>query len=324
MIVTAVGNYPRTALKAGGLSVRRTMVAYDRGKATLDDVHKAEDSVTREVIREQAEAGLDLVTDGQIRWDDAQTYFARHLDGFEIEGLIRYFDTNTYYRQPAATGPIKWTTSICRRDYQFAVDCGPKPVKPVVTGPYTLARLSRNAYYPDLRSFVLDLARALNQEARDLAALKPSVIQFDEPAILQHKEDWPLFAEAMSVLTEGVTVPTALVTYFGDVSGLAPDLWRLPFQTFGLDFVMGSRNFELLDGFPSDRTLGLGIVDARNTKLEAVDQIVAAVRQVSGRIGLDRLQVHPSCGLEFLPRDRAKTKITRMAEAVRHAEEVLA
>ena len=78
----------------------------------------------------QAEAGIELVTDGQIRWEDEATYLAGAMEGVELNGLIRLFDTNTYYRQPFVEGPVKWRAPITVRDYLFAREKSSRPVKP--------------------------------------------------------------------------------------------------------------------------------------------------------------------------------------------------
>ena len=105
MKLTAVGAYPKITEGPEGQRLRRAIARSDRGDITPEDLARVEDDVTREVIEQQVAAGLDIVTDGMIRWDDGQTYIARKLEGFEATGLLRYFDTNTYYRQPVATGP---------------------------------------------------------------------------------------------------------------------------------------------------------------------------------------------------------------------------
>ena len=283
-----------------------------------------QDEVTEEVIGEQVEAGIDLVSDGQVRWDDGQTYFARGIEGFTVTGLLRYFDTNTYYRQPVATDRLAWREAITVSDYRHASGCSARPVKPVITGPYTLARLSRSEHHADVRGMALELAEALNQEARELERSGATVIQFDEPAILQHPEDFPVFQEAMQRLTQGLTATLALYTYFGDVAGLYPRLFDLPFQVYGLDFVAGPANWNVVREVPDGVCLGMGVVDARNTRLESVEEIVESVRWAKGRVSLERVYVNPSCGLEFLPRDRAYQKLVRLVEGVNRAEEVLA
>lgn len=324
MITTVVGNYPKIPPSGPGVSnLRSSIHLFDEGKISLAQLHQVQDQNTIDVINEQVRAGTDLVTDGQVRWDDAQTYLAGRIEGFTLSGLVRWFDTNTYYRQPICRRKLAWKGPISVRDYKFAAEHSPRPVKAVITGPYTLARLSTNTHYNDFRSLALDLAQALNQEAQALQKAGATIIQFDEPAILRNKGDFGLFREAMASLTAGLTVKTALYTYFGDISGLYPDFLRLPFQVFGLDFVTGQAHWSLLRDFPSDRELGLGIVDARNTRMETVEEIVQAVQRISKVVPPSRLYVNPSCGLEFLPRSSAYQKLARMAEGARKAQEVL-
>lgn len=323
MITTVVGNYPKISPRAKAPSLRSAIARFEVGRITEEELHQVEDEVTKEVIQEQVEAGIDLVTDGQIRWEDGQTYFARAIQGFYIDGLTRYFDTNTYYRQPIPQARLEWKGPITVKDFLFAQANSPRPVKPVVTGPYTLARLSQLGCYGDLRSLVLDLAEILNQEALALQGAGATIIQFDEPAILRHKQDFPLLYEASRILTRGLTVKTALYTYFGDVSGIHIQFFQLPFQVFGLDFVMGRANYELIRDLPREKELAAGIVDARNTRMESVEEIGGAIRRISAFVPLDRLYVNPSCGLEFLPRLNAQAKLARLVEGARKAQEVL-
>ena len=323
MITTVVGNYPKIGPGTKAPSLRNAISQFDHGRITIEQLHQVEKQVTQEVIQEQIDAGIDLVTDGHVRWDDGQTYFAQRIKGFGINGLIRYFDSNTYYRHPIAEGELVWDGPITVDDFTFAKTHSTRPVKAVITGPYTLARLSQQGRYPDLRSLVLDLSHVLNREALALQEAGAPVIQLDEPAILAHKEDFPLLQEASEVVTRGISTKTELCTYFRDVSGLAPDLYHLPFQVFRLDFAWGPGNFDLLDGFPPDKELGMGLLDARNTRLEPVDEIVEAVRRVSTHVSLDRVQLSPSCGLDFLPRQNARQKLARMVEGARRVQEVL-
>ncbi|MBI4298793.1 MAG: methylcobamide--CoM methyltransferase [Chloroflexi bacterium] len=323
MIATVVGNYPKIGVDAQSPNLRSAISRFDSGQITEEELHRIEDEVTKGVIEEQLEAGLDMITDGQIRWEDGQTYFAGKIQGFRITGLIRYFDTNTYYRQPIAEERLQWQGPISLRDYRFAASISSKPVKAVITGPYTLAKLSKGPFYNDFKSLVMSLADILNQEAKALAQAGASVIQFDEPAILNNKGDFPLFQEAMNVLIRGVSSKTALYTYFGDISDLHPGFFELPVHILGLDFVVGTRNWAFLKDFPTDKELGLGIIDARNTKLETVEKIIEAIERASKHVSLNRLHINPSCGLEFLPRSNAYSKLVRMVEAAARAKELL-
>jgi len=323
LITTMVGNYPKISPDSKAPSLRAAITRHDAGRITGDELRKVEEEVTKEVIQDQIDAGIDLVTDGHIRWDDGQTYFARGIDGFTINGLIRYFDTNTYYRHPVPEKALESQGPIAVKDYEFAAANSARPVKAVIPGPYTLARLSQLGCYGDLASLVKDLVPILNKEALALQKAGASVIQFDEPAILKHKEDIDLFAGAIEGVTQGVTATTAVYTYFQDVQGIQGRLFELPVNIIGMDFVVGLANFDLIQTFPSDKMLACGIVDARNTRLETVEEIVSDIERISKSVSLDRLYVNPSCGLDFLPRPSARAKLARLAEGVKKAQEVL-
>ena len=320
MRTTAVGHYPKIPNRPRPARLRRAIARLDRGEITAEELARVQDEVTIEVIAEQVEAGLDVITDGQIRWDDDQTYIARRLEGFEIGGLIRYFDTNTYYRQPNVVGPVRWREPILVRDYEFAAHHSEKPVKALITGPYTLAALSSDSHYGDRRRLVLDLAEALHQEALALAAAGAPIIQVNEPAILRHKEDAPLLQEALVRMLDAVGTETALYTWFGEADGILPQLMELPVDVIGLDFVWGPGNWEALKRTVFTKGLGFGIVDARNTKMESVDEIAERIRRVGEFVAAERLYVNPSCGLEYLPREVAFEKLKRLVEGVRAAE----
>ena len=323
MIATVVGSYPKVPNRPRPARLRNAINRFDRGDVTEAELRGVEDEVTIEALEEQAEAGLDLVTDGQIRWEDEQTYLARKLSGVSINGLIRWFDTNMYYRQPVIEGEIAWREPITVRDYAFAAEHSSKPVKAVLTGPYTLARLSVDQHYGTVTGAAQGFAEALNQEARALQDAGASSIQFNEPAILQYKDDFADFAANCSRLVDGLTTETLLYLYFGDVEGIYPQILELPFDLIGLDFVMGPANEALLRRTPFTKKLGLGIVDARNTRLEKPEQIAERIKTLGEGLEPERVHVSPSAGLEFLPREVAQEKLRRLAQGVRLAEGVL-
>src|SRR5437867_3624383 len=142
MQTTVVGNYPKIPNRPRPARLRVAINKRDRGEITSEDLARIADEVTIEVMQEQADAGIGVITDGQVRWDDDHTYVMRSLAGVQIGGLQRYLDTNTYYRQPEVLGPISWQQPILVNDFQFAQQHSPKPLKAIVPGPYTLAALS--------------------------------------------------------------------------------------------------------------------------------------------------------------------------------------
>ncbi|HYH27278.1 MAG TPA: methylcobamide--CoM methyltransferase [Actinomycetota bacterium] len=323
--VTVVGSYPKPPVEGGEFTLRKTRQAIDRGDATWEDVEKAQDSLAREVIEEQERAGIELVTDGQVRWDDGQTRFAEGLEGFTIGGLIRYFDNNTYFRQPTIKGQVSRKGPIVVDEFKKAEEASSVPVKAVITGPYTLAALSVDEFYNDGNALLEDLTRAMNEEARDLVAAGATVIAFDEPALARvpgHRPgDLELFAAVAPKLVDGVQATTVLQTYFGDIADHGADYFRLPFDVFGLDLVAGPGNRDAIGDLPPEKTLQGGIVDARNTKLEPVDSVVATIRDLANTVGPDRLWISPSSGLEYLPREAAERKCRRLAEAAKKYRE---
>jgi len=349
MHTTAVGNYPKignrrdegqqtgapvafnpnatsittaTATEIATLptNLRRAIALFDEGKLTAEQLAEVSSNVTAVVIKEQEEAGLDLVTDGHIRWADDQTYLANGIEGFTVSGLIRYFDSNTYYRQPVASGKLTRKGSILLKDYQYAVSVASKPVKVSCDGPYTLARLSQDEFYGgDIKAMALDLAAILNAEAKELLDAGCPLVQFDEPSILRNKGDWELFKEVMTRLTEGLDqAKLALYTYFGDATGLH-GYFDLPFAIFGLDLTptYGKANWGLINEFPQHKTLAAGIVDARNTKLESAEQVAELIARLPENINRETLYINPNSGLEFLPRERAQEKLANMVKGAK-------
>jgi len=112
LITTVVGNYPKIGPGTKVPNLRTAISRGDCGEMTPEQIQGVKAEVTAEVIGDQIRAGIDLVTDGLIRWDDGQTYLARAISGFSFTGLIRYFDTNTYFRQPVVDGLLKWSAPI--------------------------------------------------------------------------------------------------------------------------------------------------------------------------------------------------------------------
>lgn len=318
MKTTVVGSYPRIGDARDEQKLRRALARFDRGAITQEELRAVEDEVVREVVAEQVAAGIDLVADGLVRWYDAQSHFAKHLRGFEVDGLVRYFDTNTYYRQPVAVAPVRWTAPFLVPDWRAAQDASDRPVKAILTGPYTLAVLSRNKAYPSVRDLVLDLADAEAQEVRALVEAGVRHIQVNEPAITRDPDDVGLVEDGIEILARRKgPAELHLFTFFGDVAQAFESLESFPVDVIGLDLVQGFRTWEVLRRAGSDRRLALGLIDARNTKLEDPRAIAAKVSELASVVDLNGCYLSPSNGLEFLPRDRAREKLRVVVEAAR-------
>ena len=205
MFATLVGAYPRTPLPGHPFRLRAAYGQLERGEIDAAGFRSVQDDLIRELVAEQEAAGLEPLTDGGIRAEDPLTYVARGLEGFEISGLLRYFDTNTYFRQPRAIAEPRWTRPITVEDWRFAASTTKKAVKQNVIGPYTLGRLSDAGEIAQQR-LTLALAEALNHELHALAAAGCPLIQVDEDGatlIGEDREQRALFREAQRILLDG-------------------------------------------------------------------------------------------------------------------------
>jgi 5-methyltetrahydropteroyltriglutamate--homocysteine methyltransferase len=317
-----VGSYPKPPDEGEPFLLRRALHALDRGEASREDVTEAVQKLTSEIIAEQEAAGIDIVTDGHAGWPDLLRPFAESWAGFEIGGLLRWFDNNTYYRRPVCVGPVEWRGPTSVEAFRYASSVGTHPVKAVVPGPVTFARLSLDEHYGDHGQFVMAVAQVLAQEVFELAAAGARYIQIDEPALLFAPEDASLAQTALGVaLADVASAEITLATYFGDALELGSRLFELPGDVVALDLISGPANLELLKQAPRGTKVQAGIVNARNTKLESVDDLVATVDALETQIDDVDLRISPSAGLEFLPREKARAKLERLAEVARKVRE---
>lgn len=318
---TVVGSYPKPPDEGAPFRLRRALHARDRGEASDEDVRVAQDELVKEVVAEQEGAGVDIVTDGQVRWDDIVTPFAVNMSGFEIGGLMRFFDNNVYYRRPICTGPIEWRGPSSVDAFRFARSVAAAPVKAVIPGAVTLARLSEDDYYRDHARFVLAIARVLAQEAFELMAAGCAHIQVDEPSLLNAPEDLSLAKEALELVTAELRdTEVTLATYFEDAKRLGASLFDLPADVLALDFASGEENSSLVaEG--RGKKIQAGVVDARNTRLEDPADLARTLSKLADEVGAEKLRAAPSCGLEFLPREKARAKLHLLVEAARGGDD---
>lgn len=319
MITTVVGNFPKVAESKYGTAVIGAINNWQRQALSDDGLEKVFQDVTRAVIKEQEEAGIDLLTDGQIRWEDLIRPLAEGIEGFKIEGMLeRFFDNNVYYRRPILHKTPARRRPIFLGDYLFAKSCTTKPIKVVLPGPYTVVMLSEDRYYKNVQPFLRSIAEILNEEARALAQAGALVIQFDEPALGFGKPPLKQVVEAMNIATQGVKAKTALYTYFGSLNGTLDALQACRVDLLGVDVVSDPRAISAIKKQKKwTKELALGCLDARNTKLESVTELHALFDVMKKLVPEDRLYVNPNCGLEFLPYEQARQKLNRLVEAVR-------
>lgn len=311
LILSTAGSYPRIGDGPDLQRHRRAYAQRERGDISAEEFRKVEDEVVAGVIREQIEAGIEVVTDGLIRWYDPYSHFARGLEGVEINGLLRLFDTNCYFRQPVVKGRLRRRGPILLPEYEFARSVSSRPVKPVLTGPYTLARGSIvEAGYRSVHELALAYAEVLAAEVGELSRAGAQLIQLDEPAIVRHPEDLNVLEAALAVVgRERGAARLLLHTSFGDVAPLYRDLQALPVDVLGLDFTYSPKLPALIADLGSAKPLALGLIDARNTKLETRESVFPVLDAILPALKTGPTYLMPSCGLEFLPRERARLKL---------------
>jgi 5-methyltetrahydropteroyltriglutamate--homocysteine methyltransferase len=300
-----------------GQRLRRAYARRETGE--LDDAAYAEIArdYVAEIVREQEDAGVEVVTNGQVHWYDCVSHLVAKLEGIEIDGLLRFFDTNYLVRQPEVVGQVGGAFGLAD-DYQYLAGQTKGTPKAVITGPYTLARHSILKTNGGLPGVVAAYTDVLKREIADLAAAGAPLIQIEEPSLLRRPEDAELVRNSLAKAVEDKgDAKISLVTYFGDASAIYGELVRMPVDMLGFDLLYSPGLVDHIVADPPDRPLALGAVDGRNTKLDdtgAVARTVGTIMEALAARGVGEVHLQPSCGLEYLPRDRALRKLERMRE----------
>jgi 5-methyltetrahydropteroyltriglutamate--homocysteine methyltransferase len=225
-------------------------------------------------------------------------YFAEHLEGMSTGGLVRSYG-NRYYPKPVITGDIGRRTPITVDWWRYAQSLTQRPVKGMLTGPYTIADWSFIERYATRDQAVMALARVINEEARDLEAAGAHYIQIDEPAVSTRPEELPLVVEAMRVVTRGVGAHTITHMCYGDFTTVYPGLLEMPVDQIDLELTNSSFDtFELFRRHPFTKELAVGVVDVHSHRVPSEEEVVAAIRRGLEVVPPERLYVDPDCGLK--------------------------
>lgn len=314
---TVVGNYPKVT-ETGADNLAGTLDRWQRKLVSGEALEEEFKKVIRRVIREQEEAGLDLVTDGQIRWEDLPHPIARSVVGLSRGALRRFFDNNVYYRRLESNGEIRWKKSSVAEEFRFASSVSQKPIKVALPGPLTLVlstELSPSQSREELLSRYADLLR---KELEALVQAGAQEIQLDEPALAPGEPLLKKAVEAINRIFQGVKARRWVACYFQDVSSILPTLALLQVEVLSLDLVTGPKVVDRLKERIWPKEVALGILDARNTKVESLTELKHQMAEVIKAIPPDRLWIVPNCGLEFLPHEAAMKKL-RLLKEVAHA-----
>lgn len=314
LIVANHSSYPRIGEKPDEQRLRQASEKFEKREITEEALEEIVRETTAGVLAEQERAGADLVTDGQVRWADPVSHWMGTLKGVKVGRLLRFFDTNFYYRVPTVDRPLERKGSPLREDLAWAIRSSKRPVKAVLTGPVTLALLSEQGRGWKAEELVGDLTVELASEVAGLAAEGSPWIQIEEPVILRRPEFFPLLSKSLKRIAEkkGRT-RILLATYFADAAPCYGKLQDLPVDGLGLDCIYGPGLLEMAARETTEKILSLGVVDGRSTRLEAIAGLVKPLRRLClAREGRE-LHLTSSCGLEYLPRARAFDKLVLLA-----------
>ncbi len=315
---TVVGSYPKISSDKNAANLRNALNLIDQGKISAAQLEQVYQETIRRVIKEQEEAGVDIITDGQIRWDYLVTPVVKNIQGAEIGGLIRFFDNNVYYRRPIIKSKVAFKNFSIVEQFKFAQANSKKTIKAVLPGPFTLAKLSADEYYHNFDKLTLDLAEILNKEALELEKAGAKYIQLDEPSLCYNPEKLDLAKKALEKTFENIKAKKIVFFYFGPVKDLFPKILDSSVDVIGIDVVSKPENLNLILDNNFTQELILGCLDARNTKLESEEELFALFEKAIKKIPSEKIYISPSCGLEFLPQEKALKKLKRMVEVVKN------
>ncbi len=311
LLTTSVGSLPKPdyLMKARGQA--------RKGEITAKALRALEEQATREWITTQEELGIDIIVDGEQYRGDMVAYFSEHLGGFQQSELVRSYG-NRYYRKPIITGKITRPKPVTVEWWKFAQRLTTRPVKGMLTGPYTIMDWSFNEYYPSRRATTLAIAQIVREEAKDLERAGAQYIQVDEPAISTRPEEMDLAIEALGIVTKGLKAKTITHICYGDFKTIGPKLHRLPVDQIDLEFA--NRDMELLEFFKGRRfpkEIGLGVVDVHSHRTESLDEVVANLKKALTVFKPEQIFVDPDCGLKTRTPEEAVNKLRVVAEATR-------
>jgi 5-methyltetrahydropteroyltriglutamate--homocysteine methyltransferase len=331
LTTTVVGSYPqpdwlvdRTLLSKGVPRVRL------RGIWRVPDelLEQAQDDATVVAIRDMERAGIDIISDGEIRRESYSNRFATALDGVDVDHpavIANRAGQETIV--PRVVGPIRRVRPVEVRDMQFLRRNTDRPAKITLPGPFTMAQQVKNEHYRDAEELAMAYAEAVNAEAHDLQAAGADVIQLDEPWLRNDPEGARRYAvPAINRALAGLTVPTALHLCFGYAAvvkqqkptaySFLPQLAETTARQISIEAAQPRLDLGVLDEL-AGKTIILGVLDLADPAVETVEQVTARIRAGLARVPAERLVLAPDCGMKYLPRETAFGKLCALSAAAR-------
>ena len=303
LLTTSVGSLPKPDYLV------RARSAHSRGEISQAELDQLARKATEEWIRFQDQIGIDIVVDGEMYRGDMVAYFAENLDGFSLSGLVRSYG-NRYYHKPIASSQPRRPRPITVDWWTWAQSLTQRPLKAILTGPYTMCDWSFDDYFGSRRDFVMHMAELLHQEVEDLARAGAEYIQIDEPAISTRLDELDLAIEALGTVTAGISAHTISHMCYGRFDEAYPKILDLPVDQ--LDLEMANSKLGLLESFeshPFTKSLGLGVVDSHSHLIEPLDSVTASIERALAVVPPERLFIDPDCGLKTRSVEEAKAKL---------------
>lgn len=291
---------------------------FDRGRLSEDQMGALYSTWTDRVIEIETRLGFDTVTGGELPRQDLFRAFSESLPGLEVGSLTRWFETNTFFRQPIVNAPPQWAPGAFARRLPLekltASRIAPRVILP---GPYTFTALCDNRTDLSRQELARRWSELLALEIQDLSAHGVKVFQVQEPSLVVdppsvEEESW--VREAFEPLAPALAnVDSVLWTFFGDGAPVLPLLSSLPFETIGIDLADTdpSRLTELATG----KGLGLGCLDSRTTLVEDPAELARIAKDLTQRLEPSSVLLGPGAPLELVPWDVAEKKLTVLARA---------
>jgi 5-methyltetrahydropteroyltriglutamate--homocysteine methyltransferase len=283
---------------------------------------------TRLAIKAQEDAGLDIITDGEIRRESYSNRFATALEGLDNDkpGIIRSragADTQV----PRVVGRLRRTQPVELRDMEFLRRNTERPAKITLPGPFTMTQQAKNEFYKDDEEMAMDFAAAVNAEALDLQAAGADIIQLDEPWLRNDPEAAKRYAvKAINRALQGITVPTVVHLCFGYAAvvtgqkptgysflpGLADSIAR----QISIEAAQPHLDLGVLKDLAGKKIM-LGVLDLGDKTIETAEKVAERIRAGLRYVPAENLIPAPDCGMKYLPRDVAFGKLRALAEGAR-------
>src|SRR5271169_3745836 len=284
----------------------------------------AQDDATVLAIRDMERAGIDIITDGEIRRESYSNRFATALSGIDLDHPAAVPGrTGGSVTVPRIVGPIRRLHPVEMRDVEFLRRNTERQIKITLPGPFTMSRQAKNEYYKDEEELVMDYAAAVNAELRDLKAAGADVIQLDEPWVQARPEEARRLAlPAIDRALDGIPGPTALHLCFGyayvacdkpNVYTFLPELRASKVEQISIEAAQPNLDLATLDGL-GDKTVIFGVINMGDPAPETPKVVTAPIRAALAHLPPERLITAPDCGMKYIPRQTAFAKLKALAE----------